>query len=155
MEGFEPPHGGTKNRCLTAWRRPSKDKFMGTDYLSEQFPRKRYYTILLNIIKIIFYTITKPGIMKEKGKTEASSACGVGNFRSWPEASRACAKHPGVRCSAPPSHQRTASRVMLLRPRVVPSIAGRCRAPHSRVLRTKCSDSARHDQKCEWDLSRR
>ncbi|MCH9613028.1 MAG: hypothetical protein S4CHLAM102_15290 [Chlamydiia bacterium] len=23
-EGFEPPHGGTKNRCLTAWRRPSK-----------------------------------------------------------------------------------------------------------------------------------
>ena len=21
--GFEPPHGGTKNRCLTAWRRPS------------------------------------------------------------------------------------------------------------------------------------
>lgn len=22
MEGFEPPHGGTKNRCLTAWRHP-------------------------------------------------------------------------------------------------------------------------------------
>ncbi len=21
--GFEPPHGGTKNRCLTAWRRPN------------------------------------------------------------------------------------------------------------------------------------
>ena len=23
-EGFEPSHGGTKNRCLTAWLRPSK-----------------------------------------------------------------------------------------------------------------------------------
>ena len=22
-EGFEPSHGGTKNRCLTAWRRPN------------------------------------------------------------------------------------------------------------------------------------
>src|SRR5580700_8117853 len=22
VEGFEPPHGGTKNRCLTAWRHP-------------------------------------------------------------------------------------------------------------------------------------
>lgn len=22
-EGFEPPHDGTKTRCLTAWRRPS------------------------------------------------------------------------------------------------------------------------------------
>ena len=24
VEGFEPPHGGTKNRCLTAWRHPIK-----------------------------------------------------------------------------------------------------------------------------------
>lgn len=23
-EGFEPSHGGTKNRCLTAWLRPSR-----------------------------------------------------------------------------------------------------------------------------------
>ena len=23
-EGFEPTNGGTKNRCLTTWRRPSK-----------------------------------------------------------------------------------------------------------------------------------
>jgi hypothetical protein len=23
-EGFEPSHAGTKNRCLTAWLRPSK-----------------------------------------------------------------------------------------------------------------------------------
>jgi hypothetical protein len=22
-KGFEPLHGGTKNRCLTAWRRPN------------------------------------------------------------------------------------------------------------------------------------
>ena len=26
-EGFEPPHGGTKNRCLTAWRRPKRGAF--------------------------------------------------------------------------------------------------------------------------------
>ncbi len=22
VEGFEPPNGGTKNRCLTTWRHP-------------------------------------------------------------------------------------------------------------------------------------
>ena len=31
VEGFEPPDGGTKNRCLTTWRHPSKasEKMIG------------------------------------------------------------------------------------------------------------------------------
>ena len=28
VEGFEPPHGGTKNRCLTAWRHPISRTFV-------------------------------------------------------------------------------------------------------------------------------
>ncbi len=26
VEGFEPPHGGSKGLCLTAWRHPSKER---------------------------------------------------------------------------------------------------------------------------------
>lgn len=48
-EGFEPPHGGTKTHCLTAWRRPNKIKNRmfrqgGMPYLRDTREQLSHYT---------------------------------------------------------------------------------------------------------------
>jgi hypothetical protein len=42
-EGFEPPNGGTKNRCLTTWRRPSDS--WDVDSLAERTPMLSFLVI--------------------------------------------------------------------------------------------------------------
>lgn len=50
MRGFEPLNGGTKTRCLTAWRHPNK--------LQKQTLYKVLYNCKLNFQKIlIFFTV--------------------------------------------------------------------------------------------------
>ncbi len=56
MEGFEPPRGGTKNRCLTAWLHPNAVSFTKTlmDVISEfeLFARMDIVSISMKIIQI-------------------------------------------------------------------------------------------------------
>jgi hypothetical protein len=45
--GFEPAHAGTKNRCLTAWRRPKKQNYI--NHISFPDARLRFWFSLKRI----------------------------------------------------------------------------------------------------------